>query len=139
MGEVAYAPSCRRRRSRRCLGRVLKKMLCPRNYASPWFAASCCLDGSLPVFQPIWFQITFEVPPTPEGVASTHTCALPTWNAGTSLGRNCRTTHPPQSSQYGNVRPHLAGDVRASFRTSAVDKKDHVQPLVLLFSHDGGS
>ena len=33
-----------------------------------------------------------------EGVASTYTCALPTWNAGTSVGKNFRTTFPSHST-----------------------------------------
>ena len=35
-----------------------------------------------------------EVPPMSGGVAATHTSGLLTWNDSTSLGRNCRTTHP---------------------------------------------
>ena len=37
-----------------------KTLLRPGNSASPWFAASCCRDGSLAVIQPIWVQKTFE-------------------------------------------------------------------------------
>ena len=36
------------------LWRVLQHLLCPGNSASPWFAASCCRDGSLAVILPIW-------------------------------------------------------------------------------------
>ena len=73
-----------------------KKLLCP---GILHHQGSCCRDGSLAVTQSIWAQKTLEVPPMSEGVASTHTCALLTWNAGTSLGRNCRTT----SAAVGNL------------------------------------
>ena len=56
----AYAPSGRRRRNPRCPGRIFKKMLCPGNSVSPWFAASCCRDGSLAVIWPIWIQEASE-------------------------------------------------------------------------------
>ena len=98
VGEGAYAPSGRRRRNRRWLGLKLKKLLCPGNSASTWFAVSCCRDGLFAVIQPIWVQKPFEIPPMSEGIAATLTCAHPTSNAGTSLGRNCRTGHPSKSS-----------------------------------------
>ena len=123
VGEVAYAPSSRRRRNRLCLGRVLNILLCPGNSASPRFAASCCRDRSLAVIQPIWVQQTSEVPPMSEGLAATHTCAHPTSNVGTSLGRNCSTAHPSQTSPYGSVHPHLAGDVHSPVRASGVEKE----------------
>ena len=49
---LAHAPSGRKHRNRRCPGRVLEQLLCPKSSASPWFAASCCRDGSLAVIQP---------------------------------------------------------------------------------------
>ena len=52
--EGTRAPSCRRRRNRRCPGRVPKKC-----FAQGWFAASCCRDGSLVVIQLLWVQKTF--------------------------------------------------------------------------------
>ena len=60
VGEVPYALFSRKRQNRRCPDRVLKKMLCPGNSASPWLAASCCRGGSLAVIQPLWVQKTAE-------------------------------------------------------------------------------
>ena len=40
------------------------------------------------------------------------------------LGRNCRTAHPSQSSPcFGNVRPHLAGDVHVFGRVPDVEEE----------------
>ena len=39
---------------------------------------------------------------------------------------------PSQTSPYGSVHPHLAGDVHLSVRASALKKKDFVPPLVPL-------
>ena len=47
-------------------------------------------------------QQTSEAPSMFEDVATAHTCAHPTSNACTSLGRHCNTTHPSQS------HPHMA-------------------------------
>ena len=59
----------------------------PREFhTSPWFAASCCSDGTLAFIQPIRVQKTSE-----------------------------------ESSSYGSVHPHLAGDVHASVRASGVE------------------
>ena len=99
-------------------GRVFERLLCPGSPASQWFAASCCRDGSLAVIQE-----TFEVSSMFEGVAATHPCAHPTSNAGTSLGRHCRTTHPSQSSSYGSVHLHFADNVHASVRASGAEKE----------------
>ena len=62
--EGTIASSGRTHRNRRCPGRVIEKLLCPGNSASPWFAASCCRDGSLAVIQPIWVHKTSEVSST---------------------------------------------------------------------------
>ena len=99
------------------LGRVLRELLCPGNSASPWFTASCCSDGSLAVFLPLWLQKTSEVSSLLEEVATAHGGAYPTCNASI-LGKHCASTHPSQSSSYGSVNSHLAGDVFASVRLS---------------------
>ena len=91
--------------------------------ASPWFAASCCCDGSLAVIRPLWVQKTAEVPSMFEGVAAPPTCAHTTNSAGTRKGRNCSTPHPSQSSQHGSVHFHLAGDVHSPVRVVGVEKE----------------
>ena len=53
-----------------------------------------------------------------EGVATAHTCAHPTNNAGTSLGNNCS---PSRTSPYGSVHPHLARDAHSPVRASGVE------------------
>ena len=118
--EGTCASSGRRRRNRRCFGHVVEQLLCPGNSASPWFAASCCRDGSLAVIQQIWVLESSEVPPMSEEVAVT------------SLGRHFNTTHPSQSSPLGSVRLHFAGKVHAYVRTSDCERKYLVPPLVLL-------
>ena len=55
--------------------------------------------------------------------AATHTSALPTSHAGTSLGKNANTAHPFQSSPNGGVHPHIAEDLHASVRASGIEKK----------------
>ena len=121
--EGACAPSGRRSRNRRSPGCLFERLLCPRISASPWFTASCCSDGSLAVFQPLWLQKSSEVSSLPERVATAPAGAYPTSNAGTSLGRHCVTAHTSQTSPYGSVHPHLAGDVHLSVRASALKKK----------------
>ena len=58
-----------------------------------------------------------------KGAATAHTCAHPTSNAYTSLGRHCSTTRPSQSSSSGSVHLHFAGNVYASVRASGIDKE----------------
>ena len=57
---MALAPSGRTRRNRRRPGHLHKRLRCPGSSASPWFAASCCGDGSLAVIEPLWVQLTPE-------------------------------------------------------------------------------
>ena len=79
-----------------------------------WFAASCSSDGLLAVVHPQRLPKTSEVSSMLETVATAHTNAHPTSNAGTSLGRHCSTTHPSQSASHCSVDSHLAGDEHAS-------------------------
>ena len=118
---AARAPSGRRRRNPRCPGYVLKKLLCPRNFALPWFTASCCSDGSLAIIQSLWLQKTSEISSLLVMVAAAHASACPTGNANSNLGKRYVTTHPSQTSPNSNVHVHLAGDVHASVRI-LVDK-----------------
>ena len=89
-----------------------------------FFAASCCRDGLLAVNQPLfgsrkhprfhrclkgWRQLT--------------PCVHSTSSASTCLGRHCKTTRPSQSSSYGSVHLHLAGNVHASVRASGIDNE----------------
>ena len=37
--------------------------------------------------------------------------------------RPCNTTHPSQSSSYGSVHPHFAGNLHASVRASGIEKE----------------
>ena len=60
-----------------------------------------------------------------KGVPATRTCAHPTSNVGTSLGRITGQLHPSQSSPCGSVRPHLAGVVHASVRALGVEKEGY--------------
>ena len=119
----AHASCGRRRRNRRCPGRVFQRLLCPGSSPSQWFTASCCSDGSLAVLQPLRLQKTSAVPSMVEGAATTHTGAHPTSNAGTSLGRHCSTTHFYQSSPCGSVHAHFAGDVHACIRAPGTEKE----------------
>ena len=64
-------------------------------------------------------QKTSEGPSVLEGVAKAHTCA----HSMNSLGRHCNTTRFSQSSSYGSVHSHLAGDLHASVRASGVEKE----------------
>ena len=105
---------------------------------SPWFAASCCRDGSLAVIQPLWVQKTSEVPSMFEGVATVHTCAHPT-SACTSLGRHCNITHPSQSSSHGYVHPHFAGNVHVTVRASLAWRKKDTVPVLVPLTHVGRS
>ena len=109
--EGARAPSGRKRRNRRNFGRLLETLLCLANSASPWFAASCCSDGSLAVIQPLWLKKTSEFSSLLEKGATADAGAFPT--------RQC----PHHSGKallrpYGSVHSHLAGDVYASVRVS---------------------
>ena len=79
-----------------------------------------------------------EFPPLSEGVAGTHSCAHPTNDASTNVGKNCRTAHPSQSSPFGSVHPHLAGDVLAPFRASGVENEGS-RPTVCYCSRVGRS
>ena len=85
-----------KRRGVRTLAARQNHQTAPGSSASPWFAASCCRDGSLAVIQPIGAQIFFDVPPVSEGVSKFYACAHPTNNA--SLGRNCSTADPSRTS-----------------------------------------
>ena len=116
------APSGRTRRNRRCLVRLLEQLHCLGSSESPWFAASCCRDGSLAVIQPLWVQETSRVPPRLDWVAGNHPCAHPMSNACTSLGRHFNTTHPSQASPSVSVHPRLAGGVLASVRASGIER-----------------
>ena len=49
-----------------------------------------------------------------EKVATAQAGAYPTSNASSILGRHHVTTHPSQTSTYGSVHSHLAGDVHVS-------------------------
>ena len=94
-------------------------MLCPGSSVSPRFTASCCLDGSLAVIQPLWVQKTSEIPSMSEGVAIARTCAHSTSNTCTRLGRHCKTTRPSQSPSHGATSPVLV-DRDRSFRNWSV-------------------
>ena len=119
----ARAPSGRRRRNRRSPGRVLERLLFPARSASPWFAPSCCRDGSLAVIQPIWAQESSEAPPMSEGVAVTQGCAHTTSSGNIGLRWDGSTARFSKSSPHGSVHPHLAGDVHVSGRVPGVEKK----------------
>ena len=96
---------------------------------------ACSKDGFLRGVQPLWLQETSEVSSmrclrglrllTP--ARTRRAVQAPVWEGIaaqlTLLKRHCSTTHCSQSSPYGNVRPHLAGDVQASFRTSGTEKE----------------
>ena len=58
-----------------------------------------------------------------EGVATAHTCAHLTSDAGTSLGRHCSTPHSSQSSSCGSAHLHFVGNVHASVRASGIEKE----------------
>ena len=92
---------------------VVERLLCPGSSASPCFTASCCRDG------PENFRGSID----DEGVETAHTCAHSTSNACTSLGRHGNATRPCQSSSYGSVHPHLAGNPHASVRASGIEKE----------------
>ena len=99
----------------------IEEVALPRKFRSPWFAVSCRRDGPLVVIQPIWVEKTFDVPPMSKGVTTTHTCARPTSNASTNLGRHCVITHPSGTSPYGSVHSLLASDVHSLVRASGIE------------------
>ena len=120
----AHASCGRRRRNRRCPGRVFQRSLSPGSSPSPRFTASCCSGGSLAVTQPLWLQKTSEVSSMLEGTATARAGAYPkampapVWN-----GIAAQLTLFSQ--------PHMAAVIHPS-GLLALRKKDFVPPLVPL-------
>ena len=103
-----------------------------KSSASPWFAASCCCDGSLSVTQTLWVQETSEVPPMSEGVAATHTCARHRAMPAPVLeGIAAQLTHLNHPHVAAFILFLLITYVRPT-ELRALRKKDLVPPLVAL-------
>ena len=92
----------------------LQRLLYPESTTIPYFAASCCRDGSLAVIEPLWVRETSGFPPMSQRVDTSYTCAHPTNNADTSLGRSCSTVLPSQSSPSVSVHRGILTSVRVS-------------------------